>query len=375
MLTAIAQTLTASIDEITRTWVDDLRRNNRTEIHKQLLSAEIIDGVKGILANLARAIEAHEAPDDEELPDPPVLKAFSAFANGSAAEKQRLTTTRPLVGPLSQALVGAASLGRLRHSQGYDIQEVLYEYVKLRQCLWQALQSALEFEELPVSADVTAYVDRLLDELMLTAVENFYNTSVSDLEKRAVRDPLTELYNKDYFHQRLSEEMRRAIRYAEPLSVVMMDMDLLKSINDAYGHPAGDQAIRALSAVIQNTCRQTDVPCRYGGDEFAVILPETSREHALAFAERVMKAVQSLSIILVPVDHAQNQEGDAIADVRDRITTGELESKAPVFAPTPTISIGVASFPDDARNPEILLAKADAALYKAKNEGRNRISA
>ena len=169
--------------------------------------------------------------------------------------------------------------------------------------------------------------------------------------------------------------MRRAIRYAEPLSIVMMDLDLLKSINDAYGHPAGDQAIRAISAVIRNTCRQTDVPCRYGGDEFAVILPETSREHALAFAERVMKAVQSLSIILVPVDHAQTQEGEAIAEVRDRITTGELESKSPVFAPTPTISVGVASFPDDARNPEILLAKADAALYKAKNEGRNRISA
>jgi diguanylate cyclase (GGDEF)-like protein len=370
MFARIAQVLTQSIDEITRRWVDSLRFNDRTEVHKQLLSADIVDGMKAILANLARAIEAGETPEGEPLAFSPTVEASASEEEISLAQL-RAVTTRPLAGSLSLANAGAATLGRLRHSQGYDIQEVIFEHVKLRHEVWTALGEASYLDQ-PFSPGFISYIDRLLDELMLTTVENFYNTSVRDLEKRAVRDHLTQLYNKDYFHQRLNEEMRRSIRYAQPLSVVMIDMDLLKAINDTYGHPAGDQAIKAIATVIQDTCRQTDVPCRYGGDEFAVILPETSRPHALAFAERVVRAVQGLSIVLVPVDKGHEE---AVAAIKEQLTTGDLEGKAPVFAPTPTISVGVASFPDDARNPEILLARADAALYRAKNEGRNRISA
>ena len=370
MFATIAQVLTESIDEITRRWVDSLRFNDRTEVHKQLLSADIVDGVKAILANLARAIEAGETPEGELLPLP-TMAENSNNGEENLLLRDSAVTTRPLTGPLSLANAGAATLGRLRHSQGYDIQEVIFEHVKLRQEIWAALGEAAQHDQ-SFSPGFISYIDRLLDELMLTTVENFYNTSVRDLEKRAVRDPLTQLYNKDYFHQRLNEEMRRSIRYAQPLSVVIIDMDLLKQINDNYGHPAGDQAIKAIATVIQDTCRQTDVPCRYGGDEFAVILPETSKPHALAFAERVIHAVQSLSIVLVPVDKGHEE---AIAAIKERLTTGDLEGKAPVFAPTPTISVGLASFPDDARNPEILVARADAALYRAKHEGRNRISA
>jgi diguanylate cyclase (GGDEF)-like protein len=394
MFTEIAQTLTESIDDITRKWVDDLRQNTRTEIHKQLLSADIVDGVKAMLASLAQAIQLRESPDGETVPMP-VVSLLVEAGNGAdalradalreerpdvspwethsfAAMQKTVKTTRPLGGPLSQARQSAAALGSLRHRQGYEIQEVLYEYVKLRQGVTSVLRSVEGAQS--SGADVLVYVNRLIDELMLTSVENFYNSSLRDLEKRAIRDPLTQLYNKDYFHQRLNEEMRRAIRYGLPLAVAVLDMDHLKTINDTFGHQVGDEAIRAVAEAIVGRARQSDVPCRYGGDEFTVILPETTKAQAKVFAERVLGAMADLSIVVVPLDQGQPRDSGMLGEIRDIITTGKLEDHAPVQAPAPTISIGIAAFPEDARNPETLLAKADAALYRAKHEGRNQVA-
>jgi diguanylate cyclase (GGDEF)-like protein len=372
MPASIPQILTESIDEIVRKWVGDLRGNSRTEVHKQLLSADIVDGVKVMLANLAQAIEGQEVPNDEPLPVPITTGVLTDAALPETAK--RVKAPQPMEGSLARALAAASSLGRLRHRQAYEIQEVLYEYVKLRQRIWAILRSAgISGDSLPFE-DV-AYVDRLLDELMLTTVESFYTTSLRDLEKRAIHDPLTQLYNKDYFHQRLNDELRRAVRYAEPISVAILDMDHLKTINDTFGHPAGDEAIKAISAAIKDTVRQSDVPCRYGGDEFIVILPETSKAQACAFANRVIRAVRNLSLVLVP-GHQTTWEGgnSTLQEIRESLATGKLDDHSAITAPAPTISIGIAAFPEDARNPETLLAKADAALYRAKNEGRNRIA-
>lgn len=373
MLKEIALALTHSIDEITRKWVDGLRLSSRTEVHKQLLSAEIVDGMKGMLANLAQTIEAREAPEGENLDFPaedvePVEDPTQDTQNGSA---QRVRTTKPLAGPLAQAQAAAASLGKLRHKQHYDITEVLYEYVKLRQELWSTLRSALQDEAI-WSPAVLAYIDRLLDEMMMITVDNFYDTSVRSLEKRAIGDTATQLYNKEYFRQRLNDELRRAVRYSQPISVVMIDMDNLKKINDTFGHPVGDEALKAIAAAIRHTCRQSDVPCRYGGDEFVVILPETNKGQARAFAARVMDAVQSLSILVVSTE--QQDPYKAAAQATGAPDDGRVTGKSTLFAPSPTVSIGLASFPEDARNPETLLAKADNALYRAKNEGRNRVA-
>src|SRR5689334_21151945 len=158
MYADIARLLTDSIDVITRNWVDDLRHTARTDIHKQLLSAEIVGGIKGMLQNLAEAIATAESPDGENLPVPVLVGENATVTSPKLAS---IRTTRPLGGPLDQARLAAANIGSARHRQGYEIQEVLYEFVKLRQEIWKALRDS---ESLPrrqsVTVDIVAYVDR-----------------------------------------------------------------------------------------------------------------------------------------------------------------------------------------------------------------------
>jgi diguanylate cyclase (GGDEF)-like protein len=239
--------------------------------------------------------------------------------------------------------------------------------VVLRQILWETVKTHASPTVLGRMGEIVPYIDRLLDELVLTTVESFYSASVRDLEKRAIRDPLTQLYNKEYFSQRLGEEMRRSLRTGDPLTVAMMDMDMLKAINDTYGHQAGDAVIVAVARTILDTCRRSDVPCRYGGDEFAVILPETTKMQAGVFAERVLKAVGDVSVAASPT-----AVGATGANATGQPTSSA--ARIPLLAPVPTISIGIATFPDDARNPETILARADAALYRAKRSGKNHVS-
>jgi GGDEF domain-containing protein len=150
----------------------------------------------------------------------------------------------------------------------------------------------------------------------------------------------------------------------------MIDMDGLKPINDTYGHPVGDAVIQAVGSAIRNSSRQPDVPCRYGGDEFAVILPETNKVQARVMTERILRALQNTSVVVT-----QTGQAVATADLLRGETEALSTTNLPLVVSVPTVSIGLAAFPDDARNPEMLIAKADAALYQAKRGGRNRIFA
>jgi diguanylate cyclase (GGDEF)-like protein len=170
------------------------------------------------------------------------------------------------------------------------------------------------------------------------AVENARNYQLATV------DQLTHLYLRDFFMRKLSEEQARASRYGSGFSVVMVDLDRFKQINDRLGHLAGDRYLQRVGGVIQDTMRAADIPCRWGGEEFAILLPETDQAGARAIAERLQERVGGLRMMI----------GDAVVQT--------------------TVSAGIACYPSDAQaGLQSLIGRADRALYAAKQAGRDRI--
>lgn len=189
----------------------------------------------------------------------------------------------------------------------------------------------------PWSIDDMTFIGALADQLSV-AIEN------ADLheekKQQAVTDGLTGISNRRNFNEVFIKEFERARRYAEPLSLAVIDLDYLKKINDTWGHTVGDDAIKAIAGVLSNSSRSIDLAARYGGEEFCLLLPNTLLEESVLIAERIRKLI----------------------------------SEAPIEGPgNVTASIGLANFPLHAADPEDLFEKADEALYAAKQKGRNRV--
>ena len=165
--------------------------------------------------------------------------------------------------------------------------------------------------------------------------------TMSKLEISSRTDGLTQLLNRSYWQYCLSRECKRSIRYNCKTSLIMFDLDHFKSINDTYGHLAGDEVLRRVSDVLKETVRDTDIAGRYGGEEFGVVVSDSDLKAAEGLAERIRKAIASLKIVY---------EGQMI----------------PV-----TVSLGVAEYHKDIPSHEKLIGQADAALYRAKKSGRN----
>lgn len=161
----------------------------------------------------------------------------------------------------------------------------------------------------------------------------------AELTAASVTDALTGAYNRRGFDQRLNEELERAARYRQPLSLLLLDIDLFKQHNDAFGHPAGDEVLKTVVRLLQAHVRATDAVARQGGDEFAILLPNTDSKGAFIMAERFREAIESA------------------------IWPGQ----------SVTITLGAATLPVESDQGEKLLAQADEALYAAKEAGRNRV--
>ncbi len=183
------------------------------------------------------------------------------------------------------------------------------------------------------------------------------------LRELVVRDGLTSLYNRRYFHYRLNSEIQRSKRYGRTLSLLILDVDDFKNYNDRYGHLAGDKLLTMLAARISGNIRRSDVKpsyevdiaCRYGGEEFAVILPEAASIQGIVAAERLRASI----------------EAKGAFEVAERIRR-KIEEARP-DGPGVTISVGVASYPEHGADFEALIKAADDALYKAKDAGKNRV--
>ena len=168
------------------------------------------------------------------------------------------------------------------------------------------------------------------------------------LYELAITDGLTQLYIHRYFQLRLKEEVERAQRYGQPLSLVMIDIDHFKSFNDLYGHQMGDEVLKMIARILKDRIRTIDVAARYGGEEFAIIAPETGSHEVAIFAERLRKIVEETNF---------NGQGNTPLKI--------------------TISIGTASYKDEDIEKktlgEVLISRADQALYRAKKQGRNQV--
>ena len=164
------------------------------------------------------------------------------------------------------------------------------------------------------------------------------------LRTQSVKDPLTGLYNRRYLEETLQREIRRAMRAQQSLGVLILDLDYFKKFNDTYGHEAGDAVLREAGGFFARSIRVEDTVCRFGGEEFVIILPTASVEAASARAECIRSKLREMTV------HHQGQSLGMI-----------------------TVSVGAAAFPRHGSSPKELLAAADAALYEAKKRGRDRV--
>jgi diguanylate cyclase (GGDEF)-like protein len=165
------------------------------------------------------------------------------------------------------------------------------------------------------------------------------------LRAQSIRDPLTNLFNRRYMEETLEREIHRASRSKYQLGIIMLDLDHFKLFNDTFGHDAGDTLLRALGKFLQIHIRGGDIACRYGGEEFVLIMPEASLDVTQRRAEQLREGVKHLNV---------QHHGQSLGIV--------------------TLSLGVATFPEHGSNAEATLKAADSALYRAKQEGRDRVA-
>jgi diguanylate cyclase (GGDEF)-like protein len=169
----------------------------------------------------------------------------------------------------------------------------------------------------------------------------------SALSEISARDALTGLYNRWYVMEKIDSEMNRSLRHRSPVSLIMLDIDHFKRVNDSFGHSAGDRVLRSVGQVLRDSCRIYDIAGRYGGEEFCVVLPETKVGNTTVVAERI----------------------------RERLAANRFEIGGDSVAVTASIGIaGIDAIESEAAlSPAILIDRADQALYSAKHRGRNRV--
>jgi len=184
-----------------------------------------------------------------------------------------------------------------------------------------------------------ATLDSIAPQIAVAVDRMTLREQVGEFEQLSITDPLTGLLNRRYIEERLAEEINRAGRSSGPLSFLMLDVDEFKSYNDRFGHPAGDEALRIVGAVLKDAVRGADVAARYGGEEFSILLPETTNSEARVIAERI----------------------------RQNVDQAEFPNRKV------TVSIGIATYSESLKTAVELVDAADKALYRAKEEGRNNV--
>ncbi|GBE57745.1 response regulator PleD [bacterium BMS3Abin01] len=299
--------LKAREEEITRKWLKAVIDELGLESLRNFPTGELSEGFPRLIRSLADAIE-----------DP--------------ANREKIAAN------LREVAVSLASLRQERPSLG----RMIDDYAMLKRMLLEAVARDLRRSDLPVLA-----VSQRLDDGFLSffkmGLEAYIESNSRELEYMANTDALTGLYNVRYFRRQLHQNLEMYKRYRIPFSLMMLDLDELKELNDTFGHDAGDRAIRNLAAIMKQQKRETDVAVRYGGDEFFLLLPSTSMDEAEKLANRINNSARGLNL-----------------------SSGGREMTS--------TSIGLATCPTHGTDVGSLRAKADRALYLAKSLGGGTVA-
>jgi diguanylate cyclase (GGDEF)-like protein len=265
------------------------------------------------------------------------LKSAGYRAWISATPSDALDLLRGNTFPVAIAELRSSKMNGVQFTQ--EVHKISQGTNVLVVTLYSFINSAIEAME----AGAYGYITKPLNSseiriVVQRAVERFFLLSTSDEKDYfvdlAVRDGLTGLFNRRYFNELITIEINRLKRAPAALSLLMLDIDNFKNYNDTQGHPAGDEMLKGAAKVFKNSVRAVDIVCRYGGEEFIIMLPQTGKSGAQIIAERL------------------------------RVQCG-------LYLPT-TVSIGIATLPEDAQTVEALIQKADEALYQAKKTGKNK---
>ncbi len=288
----------------------------------------------------------------------------NSLSSGKETDKDRLTSllsTDVLTLDLVSALAGdrpltkaeALLLDNKKNSLGnrffsdllYAITHQHFE-AAIAETLWQEIvrhkyeMSAALKRNIRVVVAALDYLSNITGDILSTTL--IAEDQIADIIDVSLRDGLTGLFNHTFFYRRIDFELNRSARYGTPVSLMMIDIDDFKEFNDRYGHQEGDAVLRSVGALIKAESRDSDICCRYGGEEFCVILPSTDSGEAVLLAERLRKAIE------------KNQPDNRKL----------------------TVSIGIAAASGlPLHTPESLVKKADDALYEAKAGGKNRVIA
>ena len=285
----------------------------------------------------ARAFERRVEDRGEPFPIGGLEAEVEDLVNGIAEVLKNPRAYRSFLGEGENQKIGRRIAEK--HVQGGGtLTSAMEAYMRLRQQLILASRESFRESDRPFF-DLMTRLNRCIDRVLFAIADGYFSAFQAEIEKQAITDPLTGLGNSRRFREVLAAELKRSDRTGRPFSVVFVDVDNFKEINDSLGHVEADYTLTAIGRTLVTHLRGSDLVCRWGGDEFVIMLPETDRSEAGALAERLR------------------------AEVAD---CGKCAGA--------TISLGVACFPQDGKDYDGLVANADRALYASKHAGKNMVT-
>jgi diguanylate cyclase (GGDEF)-like protein len=285
----------------------------------------------------AAAFRRRVSERGEPFPAGHLERDVEALVGGVAAVLKDPWSYRDFMGTGGNQQIGRR-IAEKHVQAGGSLTSALEAYMRLRQAMILASRDVFRESDRPFF-DLMTRLNRCIDRVLFAIAEGYFTAFQAEIEKQAVTDALTGLGNSRRFREALAAELKRSERTGRPFSIVFVDVDDFKDINDRVGHVQADYTLAAIGQVLAAELRGSDLVCRWGGDEFIILLPETQRADAGTLAERLRSAVA----------------------VCERCASA-------------TISLGVACYPVDGKDYDTLVANADRALYVSKHHGKNTVT-